>query len=241
MGIALGALRVLMEEGLVRPWSGQVLTLGRQQTSVTPADFRVIADELGLSLTRPLPRDSSAYLSDRQLFTGLGFDDVVALDARDHEGSDILHDLNSDEVPAGCGARFDLVLDGGTMEHVFDVASALRTICRMTRPGGRVVHISPLSNCVDHGFYSFSPTLFADFYAANNWLVRRLAIARFDRDPSADQWSIRSYNPSEFCSLGALEPGTYFVLACVQSTQESTSDTVPTQAHYRKTWAGSSP
>lgn len=239
MGIALGALRFLMQEGAIRPWSGELLTLGRQDTSVTPADFHAVAHEVGFSIARSrMPADSTACLSDRQLFAGLGFDNVLALDANAHEGADILHDLNSAEVPIACSARFDLVLDGGTMEHVFDVAAVLRTICRMTRPGGRVVHISPLSNCADHGFYSFSPTLFADFYSTNNWLIRRLSVARFQRNPSSEPWAVLDYSPEQYGEMGALEPGTYYVLACVQSTHDSTFSAVPQQLYYRNLWKG---
>jgi SAM-dependent methyltransferase len=226
-----------MEEGSVRPWSGEVLTLGRQQTSVTCADFRALANEVCFPVAQSrLPTGPDAPLSDQQLFRGLGFDQIAALDASAHEGADILHDLNNSDVPPNCSARFDVVFDGGTMEHVFDIAAVLRGICRMTRTGGRVIHISPMSNCVDHGFYSFSPTLFADFYAANNWLIRRLSIARFEADASADAWSFHDYVPDEFSRLGALEPGAYFVLACVQATDKSTATVVPQQSYYRKIW-----
>jgi SAM-dependent methyltransferase len=129
-----------------------------------------------------------------------------------------------------------LVFDGGTLEHVFDVANALRTVCRFTKPGGRVVHLSPLSNCVDHGFYSFSPIFFTDFYAANNWIIRRLAIARFERDPATDPWEIRDYRPDDFLRLGALPEGTYFLLTCVESKSDSTYEVVPQQSYYTKVW-----
>ena len=134
----------------------------------------------------------------RELFEELGFVGLLALDANPYEKPDIVHDLNHAEIPEDLIGRFDLVFDGGTLEHVFDVANALRTVCRFTKPGGRVVHLNPLSNCVDHGFYSFSPILFADFYAANNWVIRRLAIARFECDPATDPWEIRDYRPDEF-------------------------------------------
>ena len=139
-------------------------------------------------------------------------------------------------MPASTHNSFDLIFDGGTLEHVFDVRTALRTICSMAKVGGRVVHVSPLSNCVDHGFYCFSPTLFADFYSANSWLIRRLATARFDLDPATDPWEIKDYNPDDFSRLGALEPGIYFTLACVESGANSTVDAIPQQSYYRKMW-----
>ena len=127
------------------------------------------------------------------------------------------------------------MFDGGTLEHVFDVPAALSVIAA-SQSGGRVVHLSPLSNCVDHGFYSFSPTLFADFYSTNGWLIRHIAVARFDADPSRDPWTITDYKPENFARLGALEAGTYFLLTCVQSTVNSTGTLIPQQSYYRNAW-----
>ena len=238
MGIAVGALQFLMEEGAVRPWAGEVLTLGRQLTAVTADAFLDLARELGYS---PPPQIHSVerhvVLSDRELFEGLGFGRLCALDASAYEKPEIVHDLNDTNISADLVGRFDLVFDGGTLEHVFNVASALRNVCRLTKRGGRIVHVSPLSNCVDHGFYSFSPTLFLDFYAANNWLVRRLAIARFDRDPVGDRWEVEEYRSSDFAQLGALPPGTYFLLTCAESQGNSTFDAVPQQSYYGQVWS----
>ena len=237
MGIAIGALRFLMEEGVARPWSGQVLTLGRQLTAVTAGASTRLAREAGFA-ARPWgdARDDNDNLSDVQLFAGLGFDRLLALDANLYEKPDIVHDLNRAEIPENLSGRFDLVFDGGTLEHVFDVASALRAVCRFTKPGGRVVHLSPLSNCVDHGFYSFSPILFRDFYAANNWIIRRLATARFEHEPASDPWEIRDYQPDDFARLGALATGTYFLLTCVESKMNSTCEAVPQQSYYTQVW-----
>ncbi len=237
MGIAVGVLQFLMEEGVLRPWSGQVLTLGRQATAVDENSFVALADKLSY-VARPLrvADERHGAISDQELFAGLGFDRLLALDANAYERPDVVCDLNKSEIPPQLIGRFDLVFDGGTLEHVFDVAQALRTVCRFTKPGGRVVHVSPLSNCVDHGFYSFSPTLFVDFYAANNWIIRRLAVARFDRDPVHDRWEIQDYRPRDFDQLGALSPGTYFLLTCVESKSDSTFEVVPQQSYYRQIW-----
>ena len=65
-----------------------------------------------------------------------------------------------------------MIIDGGTMEHIFHIPNVLNNIYRMLRVGGRIIHISPSSNYVDHGFYSFSPTLFYDFYQTNKFVKK---------------------------------------------------------------------
>ena len=238
MGIAVGALEFLMNEGIARPWSGRVLTLGRQDTSVSGSDLCRVAAEHSVTLSPSVHRlaNQSTALTDRQLFHALGFSSLSALDASLYEGADIAHDLNKREVPAGCERAFDLVFDGGTLEHVFDVAAALSVVAGMTAAGGRVVHLSPFWNCVVHGFYSFSPTFFSDFYLANGWLIKRIAVARFDNDPATDPWTLTDYRPGDFSRLGSLDAGTYFLLTCVQSTERSTGTVVPQQSYYRTAW-----
>lgn len=241
MGIAFGALPFLMEEGRREPWRGSVLTLGRQDMGFTESELRKAADLWSFSVrdvgTDPLTEKpdgaTRGFVSDTWFFKALGFDWVSALDANNYEGADMIHDLNTRPIPEQLRERFDLVLDGGTLEHVFDIASALRSVCEMTKVGGRIVHISPMSNCPDHGFYCFSPTLFADFYSANGFMINRLTVIRFEGDPVSDPWEYREYRPGDFGTIGELRSGAYFLMACVHRLASSRTDVIPQQAFYR--------
>lgn len=119
----------------------------------------------------------------------LGFTEVHAIDASDYEDADIIFNLNND-----CDDRwhnkFDLILDGGTLEHVFDIASAMKKLYRMLKPGGIIIHGSPLAGYVDHGFYSISPTFYLDFYDANDYEIIKLEIEFvMDRNQDAhEKW-----------------------------------------------------
>jgi SAM-dependent methyltransferase len=86
-----------------------------------------------------------------------------------HGGKDALK-LNLNE-PIDLGRSFDVVMNLGTIEHVFDVAQALTTMHNHTRPGGMMVHGMPLSGWVDHGFYSFNSTFYWDLARANDYHV----------------------------------------------------------------------
>ena len=59
------------------------------------------------------------------------------------------------------------LLDSGTLEHVFHLPNALKSVVELAKVGGRVMLLSPSSNHFDHGFYMFSPTLFYDYFSAN--------------------------------------------------------------------------
>jgi len=231
MGVATGALPFILQEGTSLPWRGTALTLGRQEIGFGAAALAQAAAACRYALREG--EADAAPLSDRQLFHRLGFEALHVMDVSAYEGADLLLDLNTRELPPEHLGRFDLILDGGTLEHVFDVAQALRNLCRLVRVGGRIVHISPMSNCADHGFYSFSPTLFQDFYAANGFEIRRIALVRLDAAGPAGAWEYTQYQPGTLGTLGALPAGAHFLVACVRRLAQSRFDVTPVQAYYR--------
>lgn len=58
---------------------------------------------------------------------------------------------------------FDVVLDPGTIEHVFNIGQAFVNVRNLCRPGGHIIHTNPM-NIPNHGFFSLSPTAYADWY-----------------------------------------------------------------------------
>ena len=86
-------------------------------------------------------------------------------------------DLND---PVDLGRQFDMVMNLGTVEHVFNVAQAFKTIHDHTRSGGLMIHGMPFSGWVDHGFYGFNPTLYWDLAGANGYDVLVMFYAELD-------------------------------------------------------------
>ena len=80
-------------------------------------------------------------------------------------GDEIVQDLNVPLRPE-LEQKFDIVFDGGTMEHCFNVAQAIQNFLLMAKVGGYIVHSNPF-NLPNHGFYNFNPTFYADFYGDN--------------------------------------------------------------------------
>lgn len=170
-----------MREHLRRPFTGAVCTLGRQRVVATYDQVVQMMHEEGytpcaLGIEQDLRTNipswqhtpAMRFTSDVVFFKLLGVGSLSAIDISDYERADIIWDLNR-PVPEALVGRFDLVLDGGTVEHVFDVAQAVRNVNRLLRPGGRAIHLSPTSNYIDHGYYQLSPIVFRDYYAANGF------------------------------------------------------------------------
>lgn len=97
------------------------------------------------------------------LMRKLGFGGMEALDFSDFEGASIIHDLNR-PVPDTLHGQFDLIFDGGTIEHVFDVPQALRNVFHMLKPAGRFVSANGMNGWPGHGLYQFSPDLVWTFW-----------------------------------------------------------------------------
>ena len=246
MGLAISALRFLAREHMRHQFSGPVLTLGRQNVYATYAQVLSLLKEEGIE-PRALPQgeplqtnipdwdagQQAGFTSDRVFFISLGGLDVQALDISPCEGTDFTADLNL-PIPAELEGRFGLVVDGGTLEHVFDVNQALRNVNRTLRPGGRIIHMSPASNFGEHGYYQFGPTLFYDYYGVNRFDDLRCYIV--EKSP----WDALGRSRMKFwqwdlgrVSRPIVASKSLFVFFCGEKTASSTVDAVPQQGQYR--------
>jgi hypothetical protein len=117
------------------------------------------------------------------LFRYLGSEAIRSFDASDYEGATDVFDFNN-ELPSDVYQSFDLVLDGGSLEHIFDVATALRTCMEMVSLEGHFVALAPANNFFGHGFYQFSPEFYYRSLAPENgFQIRRLSVFEGRADP----------------------------------------------------------
>lgn len=104
----------------------------------------------------------------------LGAEKVESMDASGFEGATVIHDLNL-PVDENLKEQFDVVCDGGTIEHVFNFPVAIRNCMEMVAVGGHLILTSPANNYFGHGFYQFTPELwFRLLSSARGFEVRRM-------------------------------------------------------------------
>lgn len=142
MGVDLRAIDVLnrlFKHGMIKDKS--VLTLGRQQLH-----FRI----QGYS-------SSIQWLDD--LLIKFGAKQVDSIDVSPYEQPSLVFDLQK-PAPSEYFCRWDIILDFGTTEHIFDQKSTFNNIYNFLRPNGICVSIVPRSNWTDHGLYQHSPEFF---------------------------------------------------------------------------------
>ncbi len=143
----------------------KMLMLGRQKMHFSVQHLRNLANaELdkfspGLSIETLTEKDDFA----EPFLKELGVKEVESLDYSDFEGANIVHDLN-EPLPEKYHGKYDVVYDGGTLEHVFDVKTSMTNAFNLLAPGGTFIGMSPGNNFFAHGFYQFSPDIVFSFW-----------------------------------------------------------------------------
>jgi len=135
----------------------------------------------------------------RTVFDTLGFKSVVTIDINDR--ADIRVDL-SGSLPKEHYGKADLVCEIGTLEHIFDIKTAIENINLFLKKGGIIFHMSPIS-VYQHGFLNFNPRFFDLLYLESGYkqIFRTM--------------NVSIYNPFYIIELNSLPKGLrlYFALA----------------------------
>jgi SAM-dependent methyltransferase len=150
-------------------------TIGRQILGPSQRQIEQLAQRYGITLGGATFQDSVCQeYADRFLQVFLDAQEVKSLDYSDYERCDIMADMNK---PIGheYHERFDVVIDGGSLEHIFNVPVALANEMSMVKRGGSLFLFTKANNQMGHGFYQFGPDLFFRvFDPANGFVLRDL-------------------------------------------------------------------
>ena len=248
MGLVIGSVEFLLKEASRKPFSGSLLTLGKQDVYFSYKTFAKLSQKYGIKLSDSTKIEISSnpyfaahhYLADEYVFKALGFSEIKSLDYSDYQGANIIFDPNSNDLPLTLKEVFDVIIDGETMEHIFHIPNVLNNIYKTLRVGGGILHISPSSNYVDHGFYSFSPTLFYDFYQTNKFKIETLQVCHIPYRYSIDSWECFDYVPGclDSASIGGLnQKGMYGIICIATKMSDSSGNMIPQQGSYKSAWS----
>jgi hypothetical protein len=203
MGLTSTDLSLLIELRKRRSALLRVATVGRLTLHVHPREIA--------QLVKLYPKCSAirSYRwgdnAEGVLKTITGAHEIVSIDYSDYEGATVVHDMNA---PIGAShpeliGQFDLVIDGGTLEHVFNVPMALGNVMDLCRIDGFVLMANPSNNLCGHGFYQFSPELmYRVFSEANGFCIEKVLLTvckvmSVERDPHP-----RSYQVADPANTG---------------------------------------
>jgi SAM-dependent methyltransferase len=210
------------------PQALDFLMLGRQWLRLQPDE----AHRLQQTYEVQMDDLSDAAMTDtvyaETLLQRMKLRSIVALDATAYQGAGLIHDLNT-PLPAHLADKHDYVVDGGSLEHVFDFPTAIRNCAALLKPGGLFITICPVNNWMGHGFYQFSPELFFRvFDSAHGFSVRFAALHVRDgreqffalRDPARVGHRVQ-YNPPGRTTLMLVAQKLDSPPAAIPSVQQS--------------------
>lgn len=109
----------------------------------------------------------------------------MSLDYSDYEGCDIVHDMNNPVDPI-YHDKFDVVVDGGSLEHIFNLPAAIKSYMQMVKKGGSLFIFTVANNHTGHGFYQISPELFFRIFQSDNGYEIRDVILEEHPFPGAE-------------------------------------------------------
>jgi len=245
MAIVRSSARLLFDECRCRPFKGSVMQLGRHTIYLKMIMLKSYAAMHGLNLREVAPVLSNyepcaelGYIDDITFFSALGFDTVHSCDVSDCDASTFNFDLNL-EVPDHFHNKYDVIIDSGTVEHIFNLPQVLRNIHLMLKPNGRVIFMAtPTNNYVDHGYYMFSPVLLYEYYLANRYEIHSSFIINHTQTWFDDSCEIIYYQPGVFdpysyggCGTTGKMMATWL---CVEKNEHSVCSVIPQQGCSRK-------
>lgn len=134
-------------------------------------------------------------------------------------------DLNAPLPPLG---MFDVVMNHGTAEHIFNIAQVFTSIHNACKVGGLMIHESPFTGWPDHGFYCLQPTLFYDLAAANGYEIVSIDLEHIESKTFHPVWS-RDYM-TELLMGGAVKNNSMLYVVLRKKTADVFR--VPMQGYY---------
>jgi hypothetical protein len=126
-----------------------------------------LCQEFNLKITPELLEGTYRQRFADAVLKAFGLTKLDHMDVFPGEGATIIHDLNH-PIPDNLRNQFEVVLDNGTLEHVFNVPQALENFAGLCSVGGHVAMIAPANNYCGHGFFQFSPELFFRTFSDSN-------------------------------------------------------------------------
>ena len=219
-----------------------VLSIGRQSLYLRQPDLA----RLGRRFNIASPGDALDAYSERFFKQFLGAADVQSIDYSDYEGATVGHDMNL-PIPPALEGRFDAVIDGGALEHIFNFPVAIANCMKMVKPGGRLFIFGPANNQMGHGFYQFSPELFYRALSdANGFEVERMQAVEF-KFLATEFGSVRKYAVKDPYSIrdrvtvGNSLPVGLMVQARKVRVVHDLFSNAPQQSDYQAIWSKDAP
>ena len=180
---------ILSHRYLPRENRSRVMSLARQQIHIQPQTMNHLFQKHGINA--PLHQCGEYF---EALFQNMGYMVTDSIDNSAYEDATIIHNLNLPLRLQGRENRYNYVLDGGTIEHIFNCPQVCENIIDMMEVGGIYCSVTVNNNFSGHGIYQFSPEFFLSAFAPKYGMeVLELYLAEVNAD--RENWiDVKSFN-----------------------------------------------
>lgn len=254
MGIGRHVVEALIRESQHKPIKGDVILIGRQTVYFTPEAILDLLKEHGVDTKHLKPSEletgggstvnlpgynGTKLITDSELFRLIGVPKILALDHSDYEGAEIIHNLTT-PVPPNLEGCADFIVDGSTLDNVFDPAMVLRNFAKMLKPGGRLITTNMYSNFYEP-YVILPPLWYFDYFTVNGFIDCKVYIIVFGSDdPQGTQSNTNVFtldidalvDPARTISAFS-SPRMMATVVLAEKGPNSSSDVMPSQQHYR--------
>ena len=239
MGLERASIQFLLKLKQQGVCFDRVLTIGRQGLHIAPDELHRLLAQNGFAVSKSQARELIAEQKGycEPLLKLMGAGRIDSMDISDYECATILHDMNM-PLPETLQCRFNLVIDGGSLEHVFQYPTALKNCMRAVAVGGYFVTITPANNLMGHGFYQISPELFFRVLHPDNGFKMKHAVI-FEH-PWKKTW-YEVIDPEKVGSRVELKNKKHaYLIACARKTADvPIFAKIPQQSDYSAIWLAS--
>jgi len=235
MGINKNSLRFLLLAKKRGVDFSRTAMIGRQTLNMPESHFiDVMKNESGM--TEPLATWAHLYEGRyaEKLLQFLGAETADSFDFSDYEQATYVHDFNN-PIADEHKNKYTLVIDGGSLEHIFNFPTAMRNCMEMTASKGHFISITPSNNNFGHGFYQFSPELFYRVLNHDNGFAVKL-MYYYDDKFSAHWKSVA--DPDKVRKRVTLinDKPVMLILLAERESIKSLFDKTPQQSDYQSAW-----
>src|SRR5215831_5995704 len=190
MALIKSAVKLILREHPNYRFSEPVLELGVPEIYATESEFRSWLPKLAnrefdvppgqVRISTNKEAQNLRWVTSETFLKALGISEITSVDIPGCEHPpELIHDLNH-PLPSALLNRFNLILDPGTIEHVFDFKMSLTNIVRALRVGGVIVHQVPVYD-YNAGYLNINPNVMHDFYRLNGFADIKAYIIMWDQ------------------------------------------------------------
>ena len=235
MGLDINGTRFILYAKTLGVDYSQSAMIGRQGLYLKPSELKENLVEFRFSFNEAIIHSifnkNDGY--SEELFCYLGANGIESFDNSAYEGATHIHDMNQC-IPDNFKEQYSMLLDGGSLEHVFNFPVAIKNCMEMVKIGGHYLGITPTNNFMGHGFYQFSPELYFSVFTKENGFEIIDVIAFEDKKKA--WFSVK--NPSLVKGRGTLvnDSPTLLLVLAKRVARRSIFASLPQQSDYVTMW-----